>query len=162
MRKKIDWTPFLFSLPALVFLGLLFLLPVASLVLASFISTKSGTAGHFTPKVYAGLLADPYEVLMIWRTLKVSIVTTVVTLLLAFPVALYLRQVTPRARMLISFVLISPLLTSVVVRTLAWVILLSPRGLLNSTLIPHGFEPVHLIYNEVGVIIGLRHVFLGC
>ena len=158
---KPSWTPYLFSLPALVFLGLLFVLPVASLVLLSFSSAKPGAGGHFTLNVYAAILSDRYEALMIWRTLKVSFVTTVLTLLLAFPVALYLRQISPKARMLISFVLISPLLTSVVVRTLAWVILLSPRGLLNTALVSLGLDPVKLIYNEPGVIIGLTHVFFG-
>jgi putative spermidine/putrescine transport system permease protein len=64
-------------------------------------------------------------------------------------------------RLLISFVLLSPLLTSVVVRTLAWVILLAPRGILNEILVALGFGAVKLIYNEIGVIIGLTHVFLG-
>jgi len=160
-KTRLTWAPYLFSLPALVFLGLLFVLPVVSLVLAGFSSAKPGAGGHFTLKVYAGLFTDSREALMMWRTLKLSFITTVLTLLLAFPVALYLRQISPRARMLISFVLISPLLTSVVVRTLAWVILLAPRGLLNAALVSLGFDPVRLIYNETGVIIGLTHVFLG-
>jgi putative spermidine/putrescine transport system permease protein len=160
-RRKTNWVPYLLSLPALAFLGILYLLPVVSLVASSFVSAKPDAAGHFTLKVYAGLLSDPYNILMIWRTLKVSFITTVMTLVLAFPVALCLRQVSPRMRLLISFVLLSPLLTSVVVRTLAWVILLAPRGILNEILVALGFGAVKLIYNEIGVIIGLTHVFLG-
>jgi len=160
-RTNLGWTPFLLSLPALLFLGLLFVLPVASLVLVGFSSAKLGAGGHFTLKVYAGLFADSREALMMWRTLKLSFITTALTLVLAFPVALYLRQISPRARMLISFVLISPLLTSVVVRTLAWVILLAPRGLVNAALVSLGIDPVRLIYNETGVVIGLTHVFFG-
>lgn len=159
--QRPNWTPYLLSLPALVTLGFLFVLPVAILIGTSFSTAKPGSPGQFTLNVYAGLLKDPYVGLMIWRTLKVSLVTTLVTLVLAFPVAIYLRQVSPRARMFISFVLISPLLTSVVVRTLAWVILLSPRGLLNDALTSIGVEPVKLIYNEIGVVIGLTHVFFG-
>src|SRR5258707_5431515 len=150
---NVVWTPYLFSLPALVFLGLLFIAPVARLILASFSSAKLGVGGHFTLNVYTTLLGDPYIALMIWRTLKLSLVTTVLTLVIAFPVALHLRQVSPRMRLLISFILISPLLTSVVVRTLAWVILLSPRGVMNTAFVSIGFEPVKLIYNELGVII---------
>ncbi len=160
-RGKTDWVPYLLSLPSLVFLGLLFLLPVAILIAAGFSSEKLGAGGHFTLKVYAGLLSDSYNTLMIWRTLKVSFITTALTLVLAFPVALYLRQVSPRVRLLISFLLLSPLLTSVVVRTLAWIILLAPKGIINETLAALGFDPVKLIYNEIGVVIGLTHVFFG-
>jgi len=160
-QRKTDWTPYLLSLPSLLFLGLLFLLPVLSLVASSFSSAKPGADGHFTLKVYASLLSDPYNGIMIWRTLKISLITTVLTLVLAFPVALYLRQVSPRTRMLVSFVLLSPLLTSVVVRTLAWVILLAPNGIVNETLSALGFSAVKLIYNQTGVVIGLTHVFFG-
>jgi len=58
-------------------------------------------------------------------------------------------------------VMLSPLLTSAVVRTLAWVILLSPRGILNTGLGHLGLDPVKLIYNEIGVVIGLTHVLFG-
>jgi putative spermidine/putrescine transport system permease protein len=160
-QRKTDWVPYLLSLPSLAFLGILFLLPVLGLVASSFSSAKLGADGHFTLKVYADLLADPYHGLMIWRTLKMSFITTALTLVFAFPVALYLRQVSPRARLLISFLLLSPLLTSVVVRTLAWVILLAPKGIVNEMLVGLGFNAVKLIYNEIGVIIGLTHVFFG-
>ena len=160
-QRKTDWVPYLLSLPSLLFLGILFLLPVLGLVASSFSSAKLGADGHFTLKVYASLLADPYNGFMIWRTLKMSFITTALTLVFAFPVALYLRQVSPRARLFISFVLLSPLLTSVVVRTLAWVILLAPKGIVNEMLVALGFNAVKLIYNEIGVIIGLTHVFFG-
>jgi len=160
-QRKTDWTPYLLGLPSLLFLGILFLLPVLSLIATSFSSAKPGVDGHFTLKVYESLLSDPYTGLMIWRTLKVSFITTALTLIFAFPVALYLRQVSSRKRLLISFVLLSPLLTSVVVRTLAWVILLAPKGIINEMLVALGFDAVKLIYNEVGVIIGLTHVFFG-
>lgn len=160
-REKHQGVPYLLSLPALVFLVFLFLIPVVSLVSASFWSGKPGDGGHFTLNVYAKLLADPYNALMIWRTFKMSFVSTVLTLFLAFPVALYMRQVTPPMRLIISFVLLSPLLTSVVVRTLAWIILLAPNGFINNGLNALGIQSVKLIYNEIGVVIGLTHVFFG-
>lgn len=160
-QRKTDWVPYFLSLPSLLFLGILFLLPVIGLVASSFSSAKPGMGGHFTLQVYANLLTDPYSGLMIWRTLKLSFITTALSLVFAFPVALYLRQVSSRARLLISFVLLSPLLTSMVVRTLAWVILLAPNGILNEMLTALGFNTVKLIYNEIGVVIGLTHVFFG-
>jgi putative spermidine/putrescine transport system permease protein len=64
-------------------------------------------------------------------------------------------------RSLITLMLISPLLTSVVVRTLSWVILLGPKGVINSALLSLNLSPVSLIYNDWGVVIGLTHVFFG-
>lgn len=149
--------PYLLSLPPLVFIGFLFLLPVGLLLASS----VTGKAGALTLATYGSLLSDSYTLMMIWRTFKLSLITTVVTLVLAFPVALYMRQISPRWRSILAFVMLSPMLTSVVVRTLAWVILLGPKGIVNSGLAVIGLAPVSLIYNETGVIIGLTHVFFG-
>ena len=160
-RPPGGWMPYLLSLPALIFLGVLFVLPVGSLVVASLLSARFGAGGHFTLAVYKDLLSDSYNLLMLWRTFRISLVTTLITLVLAFPVALHLRQMTPRRRTIIAFILLSPLLTSVVVRTLAWVILLAPNGIVNEALVALGLQRIELIYNETGVVIGLVHVFFG-
>jgi putative spermidine/putrescine transport system permease protein len=154
-------TAYLLSLPALVFVALLFVLPIGALVLASFMSAKNGSGGHLTLSVYAGLLGDSYNLQLLWRTFKVSALTTFFTLVLAFPVALHLRQMSPRWRNIVSFILISPMLTSVVVRTLAWIILLTPNGVVNSTLVWFGLPRLDLIYNQTGIVIGLTHVLFG-
>lgn len=153
--------PYLLSLPALAFIALMFLLPVLSLVATSF--TEAGPQGVnvVTLAHYRSAFSDPFVQAMILRTLRVSFVTTLVTLAAAFPVALHLRRVSARARAILSFILISPLLTSVVVRTLGWVILLGPRGPVNLALASLGLKSVQLIYNETGIVIGLVHVFFG-
>ena len=153
--------PYLLSAPTLLFIGFLFLLPNGLLIANSFIVEKGPDAGHFTLAVYREFFGDPYNWGLIWRTVKLSLITTLLSLVLAFPVALHLRQMSPRARSLVSLVLLAPLLTSVVVRTLAWVILLGPRGVINTALIGMGLNPLPLIYNDFGVVVGLTHVFFG-
>lgn len=149
--------PYLLSLPPLIFIGLFFLLPTAVLLLKSVVSP----AGGVTLSIYGRLLGDPYMATIIWRTLKLSAFTTLAALIVAFPVALYMRYVSSRRRSFIAFVMLSPLLTSAVVRTLAWVILLGPRGMLNQGLALSDLGPVSLIYNETGIVIGLTHVLFG-
>lgn len=149
--------PWLLSLPAIALLGLGFVLPVWNMLLIS-LSTKTSS---LTLKHYADFFSDPYSLEMLWVTLKISLITTVISLVLAFPVALYMRQVSPGLRSLLAFLLLSPLLTSVVVRTLAWVFLLGPKGVVNTGLVALGLEPLRLLYNELGVTIGLVHVFFG-
>jgi len=148
----------LLGLPALVLLGIGFVLPIWNLLL---LSLTGETGGPASLRLYVAFFTDGYNLDILWVTLKISLITTVISLVLAFPVALYMRQVSPLARSVIAFLLLSPLLTSVVVRTLAWVFLLGPRGVLNTGLTELGFLPVRLLYNEIGVVIGLVHVFFG-
>ena len=153
--------PWLFSLPALLFIGFFLLLPVSGLAVLSFFKAAPQGGYDFSLALYRDFLSDSYSRGMLWTTLKLSLLTTVISLVISFPVALYMRQIPPRWRSLLALVLLSPLLTSVVVRTLAWVILLGPKGLVNSALIAAGLSPVVLNYNEIGVVIGLVHVFFG-
>ncbi len=151
--------PYGLSLPAVVLLGLCFVLPIANLLLLSVTEAKPGSGITF--KHYATFFSDSYTRELLWVTLRVSLLTTLISLVLAFPVALYMRQVSPRARGLLAFLLLSPLLTSVVVRTLAWVFILGPKGVLNTGLSAVGLQTVRLLYNETGVVIGMVHVFFG-
>ena len=148
-------------MPALLFIGAFLLLPVAGLAGLSFFKTNPQGGHDFSLALYRDFLSDSYPRGMLWTTFKLSLLTTLICLVIAFPVALYMRQIKPRWRALLAFVLLSPLLTSVVVRTLAWVILLGPKGVVNTALTEIGLSPVVLIYNEIGVVIGLVHVFFG-
>jgi putative spermidine/putrescine transport system permease protein len=155
------FAPYLLSLPTLLFIGLLFLLPTGLLVANSFVADQGPNAGHFTLAVYRDFFSDSYNLNLLWRSVKLSFVTTLISLILAFPVALHMRQMSARARGMVALALIAPLLTSVVVRTLAWVILLGPKGAINKALADLGIGPVALIYNDFGIVIGLTHVYFG-
>lgn len=154
------WLPYLFSMPALILVGGLFLFPVIRMVVTSFIARSDAGAG-FSVARYVTVLTDPYYLKMLWRTVYLSGVTTVVTLVAAYPVALFMRQVSSKWRSYLSLILLSPLLMSVVVRTLGWVILLAPRGVVNTTLQALGLPVVKLIYNDQAVVMGLTHVYFG-
>jgi len=159
--KRGALTPYLLSAAPLIFIAVLFLLPVGILLATSLFQTSPAGGRTFTLTYYVKQLEDPYVLFMIWRTFKLSAITTLLSLILAFPVALYMRQISPRWRSIVAFIVLSPLLTSVVVRTLAWVILLGPRGVVNNALAQFGLGPWPMLYNEFGVVIGLTHVFFG-
>jgi putative spermidine/putrescine transport system permease protein len=152
-------TPLVLSLPAVLLLGLCFVLPIANLLLLSLSGDPKGA--RFSPHYYVEFLTDSFSRNILWTTLRISFLATLISLVLAFPIALYMRQVSPRARSLIAFLLLSPLLTSVVVRTLAWVFILGPKGVLNTALGSIGLPTLPLLYNEIGVVIGMVHVFFG-
>ena len=87
---------------------------------------------------------------------------SVCTLLLGFPLAIFIWRSKTRVRALVLFITLAPILVSVVVRSYGWVVLLSNKGLVNSFLLYFGVidRPIRLIFNETGVIIGMVHVLL--
>jgi putative spermidine/putrescine transport system permease protein len=151
--------PYLLCLPLVLFLAAWFLLPVGRMML---LSVTPDTGPHwFTFQRFAGILGDSYDRGLIYRTLRVSLWTTAISLVTAYPVALLLRGLNSRAQAILVLIMVSPLLTSVVVRTLAWVALLSRSGIVNQALTAVGLPPIEIMYTETGVVVGLTHVFLG-
>jgi putative spermidine/putrescine transport system permease protein len=153
-----DRSPYLLCLPLVLFLAIFFFIPVGHMVFLSL----STDAGQF-PSVdrYVALFRDSYYQTLTLRTLRISFFTTILSLMLAYPVAMLMRSVTSRWQTVLVLIMVSPLLTSVVVRTLAWVILLARQGLLNQALGTLGFEQIRFMYNEPAVVIALTHVFFG-
>lgn len=139
--------------PSLIVILGAFIFPMAYIFMLSFQNEDLS----FTFKNYLLFVQDPYYFQILWRTIKVSLLTVVACLLLGYPVAMYMAKATPKMRGFITFLIISPHLISVVIRNFGWVVILGPKGFVNSTLMKLGLidEPLRLIYNELGVIIGL-------
>ena len=74
-----------------------------------------------------------------------------------------MRNTSPRMQLMLMFMIVSPLLTSIVVRNTAWVLILGRSGVINDVLRGSGIidKPLHLMYNEFGVILGVVHVYLS-
>ena len=100
------------------------------------------------------------DVLM--RTLGISASVTVLCLLMGFPVALLLTQVSEKTANWLMVLVLLPFWTSLLVRTAAWVVVLQREGLINAMLMRLGViaEPLTLIYNRTGVLIAMTHVLL--
>jgi putative spermidine/putrescine transport system permease protein len=148
---------YLLALPLFLFLVALFIVPVGQMLLLSLYPDGKGP----TLSTFSDIIVDPYYQRIALRTLRISFFTTLLTLVLAYPVAIHLRNVGPTWRSRIILIMVSPLLTSVVVRTLAWVVLLSSSGILSQAFSAVGLPPMRLIYVEGAVVVGLTHVFFG-
>ena len=111
---------------------------------------------------YARFLGDPFYRDVLWRTLALGAMTTAGCLLLGFPLAFLLSQLRGFPRSVLYFVLLLPLLTSAVVRTFGWMILLGNNGFINRTLIGLGLvdEPIRMMYSMTGIVIALVEVLL--
>lgn len=160
MRRPRDTTAYLLCLPLLAFLGFYFLLPVGQMMLLAI--TPAEGAGQFpTWQRLHDLFAQPHYQTITLRTLRIAFFTTVLSLVLAYPVAILMSGLGSRWQTVLFLIMVSPLLTSVVVRTLAWVVLLSRRGIFNQVLEALGIPEIRFMYNEAAVVVALTHVFFG-
>ena len=143
------------ALPALIILAVLFLFPVARFL------TFSVEAGNFD--WYAQALGKELYLRVLWDTFVIAALVTFCCLLLGYPLGFLIATTTPFwATVGFIFVLL-PLWTSVLVRTYAWMVLLGRNGVFNRMLIDLGVitEPLPLLHNFTGVLIGMVHVLLS-
>jgi putative spermidine/putrescine transport system permease protein len=142
--------------PALAWLGVLFVYPIGRLFYLSLF------APTFTLRHYAKLIGADLYLKILVNSLEISITVTAVALLLGYPVAFLLATARPRAAGLLLAAIVLPLWTSVLVRTYAWMVLLGRRGVVNEALRSLGLldAPLSLLYNRLGVSIGMVHVLL--
>jgi putative spermidine/putrescine transport system permease protein len=149
--------PALLLAPAVVFTLALLVWPLIAIVSYSFYRHEPGQVyvPVFTLQNYLDLL-NSFFLGTLWRTIRVSLVTTVVCAVLAYPTAYVLARIS-RLKSLLIFLLILPLLVGSVVRTYGWIILLSRDGLVNDALVGAHLvgQPVRFIGTEFAVVLGL-------
>ncbi|CAN5165699.1 ABC transporter permease [soil metagenome] len=149
----------LWALPAMIFLLAFLIVPLAANITRSV--TLGEAAAH--PWVYyQKLIFDAYYSGIFLNTFKVSLITTFCTLLVGYPVAYFMVRHAGRWNGLILFCLIAPLLTSIIMRTFGWRVLLARRGLLNVWLTDLGVidRPIDILNDPIIVYIGLIHVMV--
>lgn len=146
-------TGFYLLLPAAVMLTVFFLIPVFLMLQTSL---EEGT------ETYAGIFSSPLYGQVLWNTARTALLTTLISLLLAYPYAYVLNRVGARLHLLMLAVVLLPFWTSLLVRSFAWVGLLQDAGLVNSLLQSLGLTsgPVEFIRTPIGVLIGMVHVML--
>jgi putative spermidine/putrescine transport system permease protein len=150
--------------PLTLFMVGFFLVPMLYILYLSFFVTDGlNTAGAvMSLKNYKQFFTDPYYMSSLWLTIKISLYTTLIALLLGYPVALTMSKCSPKAKGYLTLLVASPLLISIFIRNFGWYLLLLPNGIINklltSTHVTHG--PLKLIFSEAGVIIGLSNAYL--
>lgn len=154
------WLPAIFVLPLCIVLALAFLWPLID-----------GTINSFHPFTRAGIdrnswtlanyvkLWDSFYAGILLRTIRVSLIVTLLTAALAYPVALYIVRLSPRAQAFYLLIYMTPWLVNVVVKAFGWTLLLGNRGVINNVLQGLGITdaPIRLMLNETGIVIGLTH-----
>ena len=146
------------AVPAVLVIVLLLGVPCAWLLGLSFIGNDGGpTLAHYT-----ALFADAAYARSLWLTLWMAGVTTAICLVAGYLLA-YAMTLMPRWAVTLTLALVAlPFWTSVLVRTYAWLILLQNRGIVNNLLTGAGVldEPLRLMHNSTGALIGMVHIML--
>jgi len=148
--------------PILVLLGTFFVLPFGMMFYESlFLSPLHAPVDSgATLANYLKLFGDLFYLRVLLQTLALGAVVTLLTLVLAYPVAYVLART--QRRQLLVFLVISPLVVSIVIRSYGWMALLGRAGSVNTALQTLGIidQPLALMYNWFGVTVALTHVLL--
>ncbi|WP_082145671.1 ABC transporter permease [Microvirga massiliensis] len=145
----------LLILPCL-FLGLFYVLPVINVLVMSVTVPRAGIEN------YSALFSNAAVQRVLLTTLRISVVTTAITLVLGYGVAYALVHSGPRERKILFAIILASFWISALIRAFAWVAILQSAGLINSALTWLGIidTPLQLVRNELGVMIGMVHYML--
>ena len=156
MKTSKDPTEFswYFLLPCMIFLGLVFVYPISFFLLRTFFDP------HPSLMHVRHLFADPVFLKVYWITFKISFIVTFICLLLGYPIAYLLSEVSDRTRNLLLILVLIPFWTSLLVRNYAWMVLLGRRGVFNNLLVQMGIvdAPLTLLHNTFAVTVGMAQM----
>lgn len=156
-RSNNELTAWLLSAPVIGLLTILAILPSVQLLITGF---YRGDEAGLTLTNFEQLLDSKFAVQAFWRTVRVSIATTFLTILGAYPMMYWLRRAGPRLTAILLAITIFPVMVSTVVRAFGWNVILGPSGFINKSLISLGLidAPLKLVFNEFAVIVGETHL----
>jgi putative spermidine/putrescine transport system permease protein len=153
--------------PAVLLFVLFFVIPFGVMAMMSFFSGNpiSNPNAVLTTRHYARFIDDSAGIFhdALWATLRIGLVTTVIALLIGYPLAHWMARMQSRlGHALVLMAVLAPMLTGIVVRTFAWMTILQDKGVINTTLISWGVieKPLPLMYNEFGTVVALVHIYV--
>ena len=157
MTEKKNRLYLLFILPGCVFLAYFMLIPLFSLLFMSF--TDDG--GSLTLANYFSIFGSTYFKQVFWRSIRLSVLSTVICAILGFPSAYYISKFAKNKGILMALA-VFPMFTSPVIRSFSWMVILGKRGIVNELLVQVGLakRPLSLLYNEFSMTVGFIQLFL--
>lgn len=142
--------------PLLLFLGFSYLLPFLGIMQLSFTDPSFGFSQ------YQQVLSDPLTLSVIWRTVRLCLIVTVVSVSCAYVITLLWVRGRPVVRLLTELCIMIPFWISVLSRAFGWLAMLSNRGLLNTWLKDLGLidSAIQMTRNEFAVVVGMSHYLI--
>jgi spermidine/putrescine transport system permease protein len=149
--------------PCIFWIGLFFLIPLVLMGVYSFLERGlyGGVIWTFTWENYTRFI-DPLYLKILLRSFRISLLTTLILLIIGYPMAYRIARATKRWRTILIFLVILPFWTSDLIRSYAWMLILRDTGLINNLLIYLHIidEPLRLLYTDGAILLGLSYVYL--
>jgi len=147
------------ALPLAAFMIAFFVAPLCVLIA---MSLHADGGGSWSLMQYGKFLGDSFNLRVLAETIWLGVKATLVCLFFGYPLAWLAARASPRVRSMLLFMIVLPILTSVVVRTFSWIVILGKQGILNKALLAIGLidEPLKLLFSETGVVMVLAQVQL--
>lgn len=149
------------AIPYIVWAAIMLLLPMALIAMYSFTEPGNSIISFsFTLDHYIKFFTDPDFLLILWRSIMIAVKTTVICLLLGYPVAYLIARSKERVQNILVLCITIPMWINMLVRTYAWIGLLSEGGLIQRIFSLIGFGNTELLYTEAAVLLGMVYNFL--
>ncbi len=149
------------AVPYIVWTVIMLLLPMILIVLYAFTDTGNEIMTfRFTLANFAKFFTDPDFLLVLWRSIKIALKTTVICVLIGYPIAYFIAFSSDKVRDMLILAITLPTWINMLVRTYAWIGLLSNGGIFQSLLGIFGLGDTELLYTEGAVLIGMVYNFI--
>jgi spermidine/putrescine transport system permease protein len=150
--------------PAVFWLILFFVAPLLIVLVVSF--SKRSLLGvveyEFNIRNYARVFSDFIYLRILWKSIWLAIVTTVLCLLISYPFSFYIARQTPARQTILIFMVMVPFWTNFLIRTYALIFLVRDTGLLNNMLLGLGIidQPLSIMFTQTAVLLGMVYGYL--
>ena len=149
------------AIPYIVWAAMMLVLPMGLIALYSFMRQGNEIISFsFTLEHYKKFFTDPDFLLILWRSLVIAIKTTLICLVLGYPAAFFISRCSEKVQNILVLSITLPTWINALVRTYAWIGLLSEGGIVQTILGFFGFKNVELLYTEAAVLLGMVYNFL--
>lgn len=147
--------------PYVAWIAVMIVAPMLMVVLYAFTTAGNDvTTIRFTLDNFARFFSDQVFLDVLWRSLFIAVITTIICVLVGYPIAYAIAQRSEKSNMFWVLVITMPTWINMMVRTYAWVGILQDGGLINSLLGLFGIGPFKMMYTTFAVVLGMVYNFI--
>ncbi|WIH06837.1 ABC transporter permease subunit [Xanthomonas translucens pv. graminis] len=158
------WLLLFFAIPFLIVLRISFAeQAISSPPYSALVDYKDGVLTlKFTLQNYLALVRDNQYIEAYWGSIKIAGISTLLTLLIGYPMAYVIARLSPSARNIAMMLVVLPSWTSFLIRVYAWIGILDSNGVLNRALLALGLieQPLRILYTPIAAYIGIVYCYL--
>jgi len=163
MKRTNNLFKIFFTVPAIIYSLILIFIPLLYILFLSFCKSDSygGVIYQFNLNNYLMIFDITYMKILLKSSL-IALIATFICILISYPFALFLREKSEKTRNLMTKLVMIPFLTNSLIRTYGWIVILRKNGVINNFLTNLNIidNPLNLMYNNLGIIIGMVYTLL--